>query len=84
MALSGRPPPPQEINEVRVVAVGTLAWAALLVGLLVAKLLGYDVHGWWLGMAAYGIGLGLVGILYTRRRRAQRSSARATFTRGPG
>ncbi|MCY7364086.1 MAG: DUF2530 domain-containing protein [Frankiaceae bacterium] len=64
-------PPPLETDDVKVVAVGTAAWAlGLLVLLGLAATDAADVSGWWLGMCGYGIGLGLFGIRYCQRRRA--------------
>jgi len=72
-------PPPLETDDVKVVAVGTAAWAlGLLVLLVLAATDAADVSGWWLGMCGYGIALGLFGIRYSQRRHAaiQRGKAR--------
>ena len=64
-------PPPVETDDVKVVAVGTAAWAlGLLVLLGLAATDTADVSGWWLGMCGYGIALGLFGVRYCQRRRA--------------
>lgn len=64
-------PPPLETDDVKVVAVGTAAWAlALLVLLVLAATDAVDVQGWWLGMCGYGIALGLFGVRYCQRRHA--------------
>lgn len=64
-------PPPLETDDVKVVAVGTAAWALGLVVLLVLAVTGAaDVSGWWLGMCGYGIALGLFGVRYCQRRHA--------------
>lgn len=62
-------PEPLELDDTRVVALGTLAWALALLGLLAADLLGADVHGWWLAMCLCGIALGLIGLRYVARRK---------------
>lgn len=70
MPLATRPDPlPLETDDVRLVALGTLAWAVALAVLLVARLAGAQVHGWWLAMCGCGALLGLAGIGYCRRRR---------------
>lgn len=67
---SPRPDPePLELDDTRVVAVGTLLWLVALVALLVAALLGADVHGWWVAMCACGAVLGLCGLRYVARRK---------------
>jgi len=63
-------PPPLETDDVRTVFVGTLAWAAALLVLVVLRLAGRDVHGWWIAMCACGVVLGLAGVRYCQRRRA--------------
>ena len=71
MPLSQRPdPPPLETNDVALVAAGTALWAVALVVLVVLKLAGTQVHGWWLVMCGEGALLGLVGVRYCLRRRA--------------
>ena len=72
-------PPPLETDDVKVVAAGTTVWAlGLLVLLVLASTGAAEVRGWWLGMCAYGIALGLFGIRYCQRRRAaiERDQAR--------
>ena len=61
-------PAPLEIDDVKVVAVVTAAWALGLLVLLVLRLAGNDVHGWWMVMCGYGLALGLYGVRYCRRR----------------
>lgn len=64
-------PAPLETDDVKVVLVGTVGWAVALVVLAVLRVADVgDVQGWWLGMCAYGIALGLFGVRYCRRRRA--------------
>ena len=67
-------PEPLETNDVFITAGGAAVWAIALVVLLVMKAAGSDIHDWWLGMCAYGIGLGLFGVRFVRRR--QRAIAR--------
>ena len=56
-------------DDVRVVLVGTAAWALALLVLAVLRLADVgEVRGWWFGMCAYGIALGLFGVLACRRR----------------
>jgi hypothetical protein len=63
-------PEPLEINDVAVVAIGTVLWAAALAVLLVLKAAGNDIHMWWLQMCGAGVLLGLIGVRTCRRRRA--------------
>lgn len=75
MAVSSRriarpDPPPLETDDVKVVAAGTAVWGLGLLGLLVLAVTdAAEVSGWWLGMCAYGIALGLFGMRYSQRRR---------------
>lgn len=63
-------PPPLETDDVRAVAVGTAAWAAVLAVLLVLRVTGATrVEGWWLLMCVYGLVLGAIGIRYCQHRR---------------
>ncbi len=71
-------PAPLETDDVRVVALGSIAWAVALVVLLVAQLGGAEVRTWWLAMCAYGSGLGFVGVRYCVRRRDAIARDRAT------
>ncbi len=68
--LAARPDPlPLEGDIVRTVLAGTVLWTVALVVLLLLLVTDQvDVRGWWLGMCTYGIGLGLVGWYYCRRR----------------
>ena len=50
-------------------AVGTAIWAVLLLtGLLLRSRLAETGREWWIGTAAIGVFLGLVGYLLLRRR----------------
>lgn len=66
-------PEPVESDDVRIVAIGTAGWlVAFLVLLPFAGRLADDDRGsWpWICLAGVGLGLvGLVGLIYTRRRR---------------
>lgn len=69
--LAGRrpDPPPLETNDTRTVAVGAGAWAVGFLVLVVLRLTdAARVEGWWLVMCLYGVALGLVGVVYCRRR----------------
>lgn len=52
------------------VAIGTVAWIVVLVGLLLAKPT-LDANGttWWIGAAAVGVVSGAGGIVFLRWRR---------------
>ena len=62
-------PPPLETNDSAVVLVGTSLWAGALLVLAVLELTDLaPVRGWWIGMCAYGVALGLFGLWFVRRR----------------
>jgi hypothetical protein len=88
MKLARRPDPePLETDDVRIVAAGAALWAVALVVLGVSRLAGADVRGWWLGMCAYGAGLGLLGVRYCQRRRdaiARDRAASPSVAESPG
>lgn len=69
------PPPgievaPLDIDGVRTVGVGTLLWGLAFVALLpFYPSLQRSGHLWWLWTCAAGLGLGLLGLEYCRRRR---------------
>lgn len=70
MTTARRPDPePLETDDVKIVAGGTALWAVALVVLVVARLAGADVQGWWIAMCACGAALGLLGVRYCQRRR---------------
>ena len=62
-------PEPLELDDTKVVALGTALWLLALPVLLVADLVGADVHGWWYAMCGCGVALGLVGLRTVARRR---------------
>lgn len=69
-AADRRPQPPlPPVDDRRPVAVGTLIWAVLLVAALLARddLAGQG-RGWWVWTPVAGIALGLLGLVYVRRR----------------
>jgi peptidoglycan/LPS O-acetylase OafA/YrhL len=68
--LARRPdPPPVPSNDVRTVVAGTALWGvALVVTLLFHQRLRDAGHLWWIATCAWGFGLGLVGLAYTKRR----------------
>ena len=70
-------PEPLETDDVKIVAGGAVLWGVALVALVVARLSGADVRAWWIGMCAYGLVLGLVGVRYCQRRRAAIARDRA-------
>lgn len=85
MKLAKRPDPePLETDDVKIVAGGAALWGVALVVLGIARLAGADVHGWWIGMCAYGFALGLVGVRYCQRRRAAIARDRAAGVVGSG
>jgi hypothetical protein len=62
-------PPPLETDDVKIVAGGAAAWALAAVVLVIARLAGADIHGWWIAMCVAGALLGVVGVRYCQRRR---------------
>lgn len=60
------------------ISIGTVVWAVLLVGLLVARpTLEQNGTTWWIGAAAVGVVSGAGGVVFLRwrKRRALRRSA---------
>jgi hypothetical protein len=66
---------PLDVDGVRTVEVGTIAWAVAFLALLpfYGQLQESD-RAWWLWMCLAGAGLGLFGIEYCRRRRKARQA----------
>jgi hypothetical protein len=74
---------PLDVDGVRTVEVGTIAWAIAFVALLpFYGQLEESGRTWWLWMCLSGAGLGLFGIEYCRRRRKARQALRATEDEG--
>ena len=62
-------PAPPQTDDRRVVIVGILVWAVLLVAALVAhRALADSGRGWWVWTPVAGIALGLYGLRYLRGR----------------
>ena len=69
---------PLDLDGVRTVLVGTVAWLVCFLGLLpFYGRLEDQGHTWWLWTCLTGFGLGLFGVEYCRRRRSLRLQARA-------
>lgn len=68
---------PLDVDAVRTMQVGTVLWAVALAATFVARdSLDADGRAWWIWTCVAGVGLGLLGLLVTTRRRrhlAQRS-----------
>ena len=64
-------PSPLRTNDTLTVAIGTALWAVAFVVLLpFHNRLERDGRLWWLGACAAGFVLGLMGVVYCRRRAA--------------
>ena len=69
---------PVDNDGVRTVAVGTALWAVALVVLLIMREeLAASDRSWWIWTAVAGLGLGLLGFEYARRRRDAIARVRA-------
>lgn len=82
---------PLDVDGSRTVGIGVALWALAGVVLLVVYRDELDADGnqWWLWTCLAGVGLGLLGWAYCRRRRDQTRALRATGTAtgtstGPG
>ena len=66
-------PAPVKTDDRKAVLVGLVLWLIALAGLLVflTPLLA-DGRGWWLWTVFIGLGIGLVLLVYTHRRRHSR------------
>lgn len=66
---------PLDVDGVRTVAVGTAFWFIAFLGLLpFYGRLRADGRDWWLWACLAGVGLGLCGLEYCRRRRRERAA----------
>lgn len=66
-------------------AVGTALWAAAgVVCLLLRDELAANGNEWWIATCATGFGLGLLGLVYTRRRARVYRAHRAASPDAPG
>jgi Protein of unknown function (DUF2530) len=77
-------PEPLEVDDVKVVAIGTAAWLAVLLGVLALRgRLAAETSEAWVWTCLAGFGLGLLGLVYCRRRREaiRRDAARARAER---
>jgi Protein of unknown function (DUF2530) len=64
------PVTPLDVTGVRTVAVGTIAWVVAFLALVpFYRTLQHDDRLWWLWTCLAGVGLGLLGLEYCRRRR---------------
>jgi hypothetical protein len=60
---------PLDVTGTRTLYIGTLVWSlALIAGIPLYGTLRDDGRGWWLWTCAAGVGLGLFGIAYCKRR----------------
>jgi hypothetical protein len=75
---------PLDVDGVRTVQVGTIAWLVGFLALLpFYGRLEADGRTWWLWTCLAGFGLGMFGIEYCRRRRKARESGRDAETAQP-
>ena len=66
-------PAPVRTDDRKVVLVGLVLWLVALGGLLLfLRPLLADGRGWWLWTVLLGLGIGLILLVYTHRRRHQR------------
>ncbi len=62
-------PTPVKTDDRKAIVVGMTLWLVALVTLLIfAAPLNATGFGWWLYACAIGLGLGLIGLIYTNRR----------------
>jgi cyanate permease len=57
-------PEPIRTNDTAAVGIGTIAWAVVLVGLLIFR----PAESWWIWTCVTGVGFGLFGLWFVRRR----------------
>ena len=73
-------PPPLEANDRQVTIVGTVAWAAALVVLLILRQQIPAGSRWWIWTCAAGVAMGLFALWYVphfKRSRARKAQRRA-------
>lgn len=76
-----QPTKPLDVDGVSAMTIGTALWAAAFVILLITGTRFSDSNGWWLSVCAAGCGIGVIGMLFTRRRAAvYRAHAQAQQT----
>lgn len=76
---------PLDVDGIRTVQVGTAVFFLGFVALLpFYGRLAEDDNTWWLWMCLAGVGLGLFGLEYCRRRRAFRAELQAESPETPG
>ncbi len=67
------PVPALDVDGLTAVVLGVIAFALASIGLgMYQTRLDAAGHGWWLGVALSGLGLGLLGLAYCWRRRVRR------------
>jgi len=67
------PVPALDVDGLTAVVLGVIAFALASIGLgMYQPRLDAAGHGWWLGVALSGLGLGLFGLAYCWRRRVRR------------
>ena len=60
---------PLDVSGIPTVIVGIVAWAiALVLALIFRHDLAADDRGWWVWVTVVGLGLGVFGLFYCRRR----------------
>lgn len=68
-AVRRNPPEPLPQDGVKTVLIGTVLWTIALIALLpFAGRLEDDGRLWWIATCAVGAGLGLLGLVYCKRR----------------
>ncbi len=74
---------PLDVDGVSAMTFGTVLWVVALLVLLLSGTRPSADNGWWLWVCLAGAGIGVVGIIYSRRRReVYRAAARASSTPG--